>query len=77
MFLHRNRTFALSHAAISLDFESPGWGASQYKFLTRRLFKMILEILAILFLMCCASVVARLIGRRRDVLFYLSKSNPG
>jgi len=38
---------------------------------------MILEILAILFLMCCASVVARLIGRRRDVLFYVSKSNPG
>jgi hypothetical protein len=36
---------------------------------------MIMEILAIYVLMQCASVVARLIGRRRDVLHYVSRYN--
>ncbi len=36
---------------------------------------MILEILAIYVLMQCTSVLARLIGRRRDVLHYVSRSD--
>ena len=37
---------------------------------------MILETLAIYALIQCTTVVARLIGRRRDVLDYVSRSNP-
>ena len=37
---------------------------------------MILEILAIYVLIQCTTVFARLIGRRRDVLDYVSRSNP-
>jgi hypothetical protein len=36
---------------------------------------MILEVVAVYVLMQCASVVARLIERRRDVLHYVSRSN--
>ena len=35
---------------------------------------MILEILAIYFLVQCTTVIAHLIGRRRDVLHYVSRS---
>jgi hypothetical protein len=34
---------------------------------------MILEILSIYALIQCTNVLARLIGRRRDVLYYISK----
>ena len=37
---------------------------------------MVLEILAIIFLVQSANMISRLIGRRRDVLYYVSKSNP-
>jgi hypothetical protein len=37
---------------------------------------MILETLAIYALLQCTTVVARLIGRRRDVFHYVSRSNP-
>jgi hypothetical protein len=37
---------------------------------------MILEILAIYTLIQCAALLARLIGRRDDVLDYVSRSNP-
>jgi hypothetical protein len=37
---------------------------------------MILEILAIYALLQCITVVTRLIGRRRDVLHYVSRSSP-
>jgi hypothetical protein len=37
---------------------------------------MILEILAIIFLIQCVSMLAQFIGRRRDVFHYVSKSNP-
>jgi hypothetical protein len=36
---------------------------------------MILEILAIYVLIQCTSVLARLIGRRHDVLHYVTRSN--
>jgi hypothetical protein len=36
---------------------------------------MILEILAIYVLIQCSSVFARLIGRRRDVFHYVTRSN--
>jgi hypothetical protein len=36
---------------------------------------MILEILAIFLLIQCVNMISRLIGRRRDVLYYVSKSN--
>jgi hypothetical protein len=38
---------------------------------------MIIEICAIVFLIQCTNVIARLIGRRRDVFYYVSKSHPG
>jgi hypothetical protein len=38
---------------------------------------MIVEIFAIVFLIGCANVIAHLIGRRRDVLYYVSRSRPG
>jgi hypothetical protein len=38
---------------------------------------MILEVLTIYLLVQCASALSRLIGRRRDVFYYVSKPNPG
>jgi hypothetical protein len=35
---------------------------------------MILEIIAVLFLVHCVRIVSRMIGRRDDVLYYVSKS---
>lgn len=37
---------------------------------------MILEFLAILSLVQFANMISRLIGRRHDVLFYVSRSGP-
>jgi hypothetical protein len=42
----------------------------------RRLFEMIMEIISVLFLIQCANMLSRLIGRRRDVLHYVSKADP-
>jgi len=38
---------------------------------------MILEVLTIYLLAQCASMLSRLIRRRRDVFYYVSKPNPG
>jgi len=37
---------------------------------------MVLEILAVIFLIQFGNIISRLIGRRRDVFYYLSKANP-
>jgi hypothetical protein len=37
---------------------------------------MIVELLAVIFLIQFTSLLSRFVGRRRDVLYYLSKSNP-
>lgn len=37
---------------------------------------MIFEILSVYFLVRCINMLFRLIGRRHDVLYYVSKSNP-
>lgn len=37
---------------------------------------MILEILAVILVVLCSNMLSRLICRRRDVFYYLSKSNP-
>ena len=37
---------------------------------------MIIEITTVLFLIQCANILSRLIGRRRDVLYYVSKPDP-
>jgi hypothetical protein len=38
--------------------------------------KMIFEIITVLFLVQGVSILSRLIGRRRDVLYYISKPDP-
>jgi hypothetical protein len=42
----------------------------------RRAFEMIFELIATLILMQCATTILRLIERRRDVLYYVSESDP-
>jgi hypothetical protein len=42
----------------------------------QRLFQMIIEIAAALFLILFASMISRLIERRRDVFHYVSKPDP-
>jgi hypothetical protein len=42
----------------------------------RRLFQMILEIISALFLIQGVSILSRLIGHRRDVLYYVSRPDP-
>lgn len=37
---------------------------------------MIIEIAAVLFLILLVSTITRLIGRRRDVLYHVSKPDP-
>jgi hypothetical protein len=37
---------------------------------------MILDVLAIFLVIQCANMISRLIGRRQDVLYYVSKSDP-
>jgi hypothetical protein len=37
---------------------------------------MIFEITSVLFLILGVSILSRLIGRRRDVLYYVSKPDP-
>ena len=37
---------------------------------------MVLEILVIVFLIQCANMISWLIGRRRDVLYHVSKLDP-
>jgi hypothetical protein len=44
-------------------------------FLNPEAFKMILEILGIIFLMQCANIFAQMMGRRNDVLHYVSRSD--
>jgi hypothetical protein len=39
----------------------------------RRFFEMILEIFTVLFLVQSVSILSRLVGHRRDVLYYVSK----
>jgi hypothetical protein len=38
-------------------------------------FQMILEIFTVLFVVHCVRIVSRMIGRRDDVLYYVSKSS--
>ena len=37
---------------------------------------MIFEVLSVYFLVQCTNMLFRLIGRRHDVLYYVSKPNP-
>jgi len=37
---------------------------------------MILELIAVLFVIRCTSMLARLIERRRDVLYHVSRPDP-
>jgi hypothetical protein len=57
-------------------FVPPGWDAFQVnKFSNPEAFEMILEILTIVCLIQCTNMVWRLIERRNDVLYYVSKSD--
>jgi hypothetical protein len=74
----------------ALDFPSPGWGTF-YKHqifepgapqsenacgFLRRHFEMIVEITTVLFLIQGISALSRVIGRRGDVLYYVSEPEP-
>ena len=37
---------------------------------------MIIEVITVFLLMQCVSLISRSIGRRRDVLYYITKSDP-
>jgi hypothetical protein len=75
MFLCRNQTFALRPPQAALDFTASAH-FQDCDFSNSEAFRMILEILAIIFLIQCVSMLAQFIGRRRDVFHYVSKSNP-
>jgi hypothetical protein len=40
-----------------------------------RLVEMIIEITTAIFLIQCANIFSRLVGRRRDVLYYVSRTD--
>jgi|SRR6516225_3015916 hypothetical protein len=89
-FLHRNGTFSsYVQPHVCSKFASRGWaiflkeqilgpGEPQIKndlrFLSRVL--MTIELVTSLFLIQCANMISRLIERRRDVLHYVSRSDP-
>jgi hypothetical protein len=62
---------------INSKFSNPAGRQSEnaYGFL-RRLFEMIFEIITVLFLVLGVRILSRLIGRRGDVLYYVSKPDP-
>jgi hypothetical protein len=68
----------LTTVVNQLEYASPGWGTFQDgKSSTPETFEMILEILAVVFLIQFTGLLARLVERRHDVIHYLAKSNPG
>jgi hypothetical protein len=75
---------------LALDFPSPGWGTF-YKHhifepgapqsenacgFLRRHFEMLVEITTVLVLIQGVSILSRVIGRRGDVLYYVSEPDP-
>jgi hypothetical protein len=71
----KKRVVHLRRGQPGLGYKSPGWGNSRQAFFEPGDLKMILEVLAIYVLIQCSSVFARLIGRRRDVFHYVTRSN--
>jgi hypothetical protein len=60
------------HFIYGIFFE-PAQSENACSFL-RRFFQMIIEITTVLFLVHGVSIVSRMMGRRDDVLYYVSKS---
>ena len=64
----------LRRGQSALGFKSSGLGRFlEQQFSNPEISKMILEILAVYGLIQCTTVLAQLIGRRHDVLYYVSK----
>jgi hypothetical protein len=82
--------FNLRPVRAGLDFPSPGWGTFYKRQIFepgapqienacgffRRHFEMIVEITTVIFLIQGVSILSRVIGRRGDVLYYVSNPNP-